>query len=314
MFVGHALLAFALVAIVGARWLPPRRALALGAVAGAFATVPDVDMGYALVGLPGARTDPLVLAASFWETGNIVHRAVTHSLVVAPAVALLAGATARWERDRGLGTLVTGVGLATGLTAAATLLSGPVSGGIMLVFCVAVGGVAVAAVRSVGVDARTTAGLALVGFVSHPFGDLFTGEPPVMLYPLATEPSLDLIVLHADPTLQLLAAFLLELGVVWSAVLVWSHLSGHSIVAATDRRAGIGAAYAAGAVVLPAPTLDLSYPFVFSVLAVGLVGAGLRLGAGRRVRRPDLVAAGLTGLTAVTVAVLAYTGAYVVLT
>lgn len=313
MFVGHALLAFALVALAASRWCGPRRALVLGAVAGAFAAVPDVDMGYALLGLTGAAGGPLALATAFWETGNLVHRAVTHSLLVAPAVALLAGVAARWERSRSRNALTAGVGLATALTAAATLVSGPVGGGVMAVFCVASAGVAVAAARTHAVTPGVTAGLALVGLVTHPFGDLFTGEPPAMLYPLATAPTTELVVLHPDPTLHLLAAFALELGTVWAAVLVWSRLAGRPVLTAADGHAGLGVAYGASALLIPAPTLSLSYPFVFSVLALGLAVAVLRLRVGAGVRRPDLVASALTGLAAVTVAVAAYAVAYLAL-
>jgi hypothetical protein len=74
--------------------------------------------------------------------------------------------------------------------------------------------------------------------------------------------------------------------------------------------------YAASVFVVPAPTLERSYPFVFTILAVGALGLFPRL---RRTdsltspgfRRPDAVAAVLTGLAAVTLAWLAYAAAYV---
>ncbi|MFT4946908.1 MAG: hypothetical protein ACI8TL_001146, partial [Natronomonas sp.] len=50
MFIGHALLAFALAALV-AQWRGwrSRQALAVGVAAGAFAALPDVDVLYAAV-------------------------------------------------------------------------------------------------------------------------------------------------------------------------------------------------------------------------------------------------------------------------
>jgi hypothetical protein len=77
--------------------------------------------------------------------------------------------------------------------------------------------------------------------------------------------------------------------------------------------------------VLPAPTLSVSYHFVFSVLAVGTVGMAPRELPISRLRRPttlsrpwlsrpdanDALAAALTGLTAVTLGTVAYTAGYV---
>ena len=92
MFVGHAALAFALVASVAlARGWDADRVFAVGLLAGGFAALPDVDIAYAVVGVAGvAGGDALTLASAFWSTGNLVHRAVTHSLVLAPPIALLA--------------------------------------------------------------------------------------------------------------------------------------------------------------------------------------------------------------------------------
>ena len=52
MFIGHALLAFAIAALVADwRGWGRRDALVVGVVAGAFATLPDVDIAYAVFGL-----------------------------------------------------------------------------------------------------------------------------------------------------------------------------------------------------------------------------------------------------------------------
>ena len=72
----------------------------------------------------------------------------------------------------------------------------------------------------------------------------------------------------------------------------------------------VGAGYAAAALLIPAPTLDLSYPFVFSVLAVGTVGVVPRFRLPRQLELPDAADAVVTGLAAVTVAAVAYTLAY----
>ncbi|UIO98530.1 metal-dependent hydrolase [Halobaculum sp. CBA1158] len=346
MFVGHALAAFALVALATRRFDgSPARALTLGAVAGLFAAVPDVDIAYALVGVASglvADAGVLRLAESFWSTGNVVHRGVTHSLVVAPVVALAAAAWVAGGRVERAGALA----LATGLVAVAVAVSGPLAGVVMAAFAAGSLAISTGVSRLDGVTPRATFALALVGLASHPFGDVFTGEPPAFAYPLVTEPIGARVALSADPTLHLLAAFGLELATVWAAVLVWSRLRAEragripgsagigdagafggrfgiagrlGLTGRVDARAVAGAGYAASAFVIPAPTLELSYPFVFSVLAVGVIGfAPVRVrGRGRTALVPEFARPGIeravfTGLSAVTLAATAYLVAYLV--
>jgi membrane-bound metal-dependent hydrolase YbcI (DUF457 family) len=319
VFVGHALLAFALVAGVAVRVVGRRRALVWGAVAAAFAAVPDVDIGYALVGVAsalGAGTgDPLALAGAFWSTGNVVHRAFTHSLVLAPAVAALAAVVVVAVRTRGPRTRASALAsvLAAGLVAVA-VPDGPLAVAVAAAFLAATVGVAVVVARRTVVGPRTVAALALVGLASHPFGDLFTGRPPAMAYPLDAVVVAERVALHPDPTLHLLAAFALELGAIWAATVVYLDLSERR--PRLSRGAALGASYAGAALVVPAPTLDLSYPFVFTVLAVGVAGLLPRLRttpAGRALALPARDSAGLSALVAVTLAWGGYTVAYLAL-
>jgi hypothetical protein len=317
VFVGHALLAFTLVGVLAGRVVGRRRALVWGAVAAAFAAVPDVDIGYALVGVAGAVSagsgDPLTLAGAFWSTGNVVHRAFTHSLVLAPAVAALAGLVVAAVRSGDRGRRLLAAALAAALVVVA-VPDGPLAVAVAVAFLAASVGVATVVARRTVVGAGTVAGLALVGLASHPFGDLFTGTPPAMAYPLEVVVVADRVALHPDPTLHLLGAFALELGVVWAATVVYLDL--------TDRRprlsrgAALGASYAGAALVVPAPTLDLSYPFVFTVLAVGLAGLLPRVRrtpTGRAVALPARDSAVLSALVAVTLAWGGYTVAYLAL-
>ncbi|MFC7068328.1 metal-dependent hydrolase [Halobaculum lipolyticum] len=326
MFVGHALAAFAIVAALSRRTgRDPSRALAWGVVAGLFAAAPDVDIGYALVGVVGslgAGAGPLGLAESFWATGNVVHRAVTHSIVVAPVVALAAAA---WVDGRASARTVA-LAAAGGLVA----VTATVGGGLAAFVTVAFVGVALAIAEAIrrrsDLSPRTTFALALVGLVSHPFGDVFTGEPPALLYPFATEVLSARVELAGDPVVHLIGAFALELATVWAAAIVWSRLRAErdgrpvrplDLPRRVDPRAVAGAGYAAGVFVIPAPTLDLSYPFVFSVLAVGALGA-IPVRVRRRGRAafvPEFAGPGVeralfTGLTAVTLAAAGYLLAY----
>jgi membrane-bound metal-dependent hydrolase YbcI (DUF457 family) len=297
MFVGHGLVAFALVVLVAQRrGVAPQRALQYGAVAGLFAAVPDVDVVYAPVGLLLSSAGT-VGPDLFWETANVIHRGPTHSLVMG---AILAGGAVLWRSGTVRRRLLS-LSLVALLVGIATVYSGLVGGVVTLVF--AMGGIAVAMFAGrLHVAPRTLAPLALVGLLSHPFGDLFTGSPPPLLYPLDIPVVTELVVLHPDPTLHLLAAFAIELSTVWLAVYAYAHATGESLVRLVHPRASFGVGYAAAALVLPAPTLEQSAHFVFSVLALGAIGAPVRPFS----EGVDWLSAVVTGLAAVTVAAVAY--------
>ncbi len=309
MMVGHALLAFALAALIVHRFWPTERALAVGAVAGTFAMVPDVDMTYALVGLAQAGFGGVwTMTAAFWGSSQLVHRAVTHSLVVGlvagPAFVLLT----RRRALRAVGALVLSL-----LVWISFVESSVLGAGVMLVFVLAGTAVALVADARTDLGPRALLGAALFGLLSHPFGDLFTGEPPQFFYPFDVVLFESRLALLADPTLNLLAIFALELATAWLAVFVYFRLRGRRLRAHVHGRAALGAGYALAALVLPAPTLSVSYHFVFSVLAVGAVGVGPQLhprNPFRIVRDPRTWLC--TGLAGITLAVLTYAGAYVV--
>lgn len=300
MFVGHGLLAFALVVFAGERLDWERRTVfAVAVLAGCFGTLPDIDVVYAPVGLllDVGLADPV---ESFWTVGNEVHRGVTHSLVVG---ALTAGGVYLLARE---GTLVrtTGLAVLAGVVALATLVSGGLAGAVTLVFALgAVGLVALA--RRYDVGARHVAGAALVGLLTHPFGDLVTGSPPALLYPFDATLVAERVFLSGDTTLHLLGAFWLEFAVVWLAVLAYFRLTDRRVADHVERPAAVGVVYGATALVLPAPTLDVSYHFVYSVLGVGFVGAVSSRPLGRPAWR-----AVVTALAAVSVASLSYAVVY----
>lgn len=305
MMLGHALLVFALVAGVTGRKASPERALALGAVAGVFAAVPDVDVLFALPGLvdgvvrlvgagvagPG---DLFTVTGSFWAASTEVHRSVTHSVVVAAPVSLAAGmVSGRGERTpvRRLAAVV----LFVGPVVAALAATGVGAAAMTATFAVAVWVAAVAARWRVDVSVRTATGLAAVGLFTHPFGDLFTGQPPQLLYPLGVDPLSTRITVAADPTLQLLAVFGLEVVAAWAALWVGLGLLGRTPLSHVRPVALAGLGYAlAGPLIVP-PTLATSYHFVFTVLGVGLLAAVVTL----RGNGPgDAVSGGSDGPTA----------------
>jgi len=331
VFVGHALLAFAL-ATLFAEWRdwPARRALTLGVVAGAFAALPDIDVLYALAALDGGRFlgDGSVDPEVFWAAANAVHRSMTHSLLVAavagPAVGLWAVRRAS-PRDKWLARSAA-VTLLLGLVAVATAVSGPLGTLVMGAFVAGGAALATLAGRWTPLRPRTIALAATAGLATHPWGDLVTGEPPRLLYPLQFTVFDGRVVLHPDPTIHLLGAFALELAVVWLAVLAVVRITDHSIGLFSDRTAALGATYGAAAIVLVPPTLDVSYHFVFSILAVGSVcgilawyrsippvHAVIRTdGVDPRAFRPDLAFVAIT-LAGTTIALVGYAVVYVAL-
>jgi len=308
MFVGHGLVAFAVVASLAARRVPRERALLAGVLAGAFATVPDVDMLFAVLGAVEAAS-PAGAAESFWTATDTLHRSVTHSLVVGAVLAaglgvLVAARSGAWRartRRVALAAALAGTGV---LVAAVWLAGGPLTAAMLGVFLTAGLGVALAAGR-LGFGPRAVAGLAAVGFLSHPFGDLLAGGPPDLLYPLGWQVLTERVVLSPDPTVHLLAAFFVELAVIWLALVVFLRLRDRRLRTVVRPRAALGVGYAAAVLAVPAPTVEVASPFVLSVLAVGLVGVPLT-------RRPRPLPAVATGLTAVTLAALAYATVYAV--
>lgn len=301
MFVGHALLAFALTVRLAGRFSVPReRALRYGVVAGLFAAVPDVDIVYAPVGLLLDSVET-VGPDVFWQTANVIHRGPTHSLLMAGALAVAVSLWAVGSRS----TRALSVGLATLLVGVGTAASGTIGGVVVLVFVLAGFAVGEYGTRK-GLGPQTLLSVSLVGLLTHPFGDLFTGSPPPFLYPFDVTVVAERVALHPDPTANLLAAFAIELGVVWLAVWTYARSSDVSLVESVNPRATLGVGYAGAALLLPAPTLEQSALFVFSVLAIGVVGAPVRPFRDGMDSREMVV----TGLSAITVAALAYALVY----
>ncbi|MFB6152675.1 MAG: metal-dependent hydrolase [Halodesulfurarchaeum sp.] len=337
MFVGHAAIALAVAGgIALLRGLPRNRALAVACLAGLFATLPDVDMLFALSGFLRAESvGPFALAAGFWRASVPVHRSITHAIPVAIGVAvgasLMTGEGGRVSPSGlGLGRtrfsrrvlhrapsrlhqtpsriprvpLVAGAGVLT-----ATLLAIRVAGSRidLLVGVVFVAGAVLLArgASQWGIDRKWILGSALLGLVSHPFGDLLTGRPPRLLFPLDLTVLDARVVLSTDPTMHLLGAFFVEVAAIWLGIGVLASLAMVDLREYLEPHALFGVGYGLLVAVFPPPTLETSYHFVFSVLAMG--GLGIIPG---RARLPHLPTAVVTGFAAVTLAGLAYTVGY----
>jgi len=279
VFIGHALLAFALATLVADwRGWSARQALALGLVAGAFAAIPDADMIYTVVALDVGRlsADTLRQPSVFWDASRAVHRSITHSLLISLAAGPAFGAwAAGTSTSRGwLAVRAVASAILLSLVWAAWVYSG-LAGAIVVGTFVAAGLIIARLARTrTDLSGLTIALVATAGLLSHPWGDLVTGDPPQLLYPLDLQLVEQTVLLHADPTVHLLGAFALELAVVWLAAFAVARVAGRPLTALFERRAVIGVAYGVAAIVLTPPTLDVSYHFVFSILGAGLfVGA-----------------------------------------
>jgi membrane-bound metal-dependent hydrolase YbcI (DUF457 family) len=276
VFVGHSAVAFVLV-VVGAsaatavtdRRYDRRRVLALAFVAGAFAAVPDADVVYALWGvITSGFGDAFAVAAAFWAASSDVHRTMTHSLVVAPVAAVAFAAVAHRGRRARLAHAF-GVAVLAAVTAFAAVTGGAL--GLVVFAAFAATGLAVATVvrEHTTLPTRSVGAAALVGLASHPVGDVFTGVPPAMVWPLEATVLAERVALSPDPTLHLLGAFAIELAVVALALHVYARLTDRRLD--VSPRATAGVAYGALVLAMPPPTLDVSYHFVFSILGVGVV-------------------------------------------
>ena len=321
MFVGHALLMFAL-AVFAAEWRgwSSRRALTLGVAAGLFAALPDIDVVYALIAIDGGRFlgGGSVRPDVFWAAANSVHRSMTHSLIVAAVAGPAFGA---WS-VRGSGRPLRGLALVglVALVAVAVAVSGTLGGIVMGAFVVGGLVTATACRRWTDLSPGIIALAATAGLASHPWGDLLTGQPPQLFYPFDTGVLGARVVLHADPTLHLLGAFAVELATVWLAAIAVVRVTDRSWRTFYGSTAALGAAYSVSALVLLPPTLETSFHFVFSIIGLGIACAGLSWyrsapatpaaaatdgGADRS--RFDFGAVGLTGTT---VALFGYTLVY----
>jgi membrane-bound metal-dependent hydrolase YbcI (DUF457 family) len=312
VFVGHGLLAFALAAVAARLFgWSHERALTLGLFAGLFGLAPDVDVVYALVGLSGAET-AMGAATGFWSASAAVHRVITHSFLIAAVAAVAAGAlTGPGRRTRLGGGLLLGA-----LVGVAGAVTGTLAAGVMAVFVLTVAALAVGA-RRVGLSPRGVAAAAAVGLGSHPPGDLLTGEPPAMLYPLDAGIVVARPAVFADPTLNLLAPLYLELATAWLAVGAYLWLTD-GLPALRGRlrgRAAIGVGFGGAALFVPPPTLDVSYHFVFPLVGLGAAAAaplpGIEVRSLADLRDQPLSVA-VTALAAVSLGVFAYTVAYLV--
>lgn len=320
MYLGHALLAFTLVAFVAhGVGLKRTRAIGIGVLAGAFAFVPDIDTVYTAYVVIQAGPEQLFPTPKYVWTDEswVVHRALTHSLLVgatATGAVWLSAASARrlkyatWTR---LGFGIASSGILGGLIWLGFSLDGWPGVATITLYLVFAGVLTGVALRY-PFDPNHIAGAAAVGLLTHPFGDVFMGRPPIFIYPVGREPIFETVTLAPDATINLVGLVLLEVFLAWCAVWVLSRIQGWPIRTRIDPLALVGLGFALAVPVIRPPTLEVAYHFMFATIATGVVvGVGARFT--RRGSQQSLGDFLITALAAVTLATLAYLGVYLVL-
>lgn len=139
----------------------------------------------------------------------------------------------------------------------------------MLVAFVAVClGIAHLATRYAPLTAGEVGTSVFLGVLTHPFGDVVAGDPPMVFYPVSEAPLLDaftpLTATNLDHTLLLLS---LELALVWGSILLAAVLTDRSV------HPGVGLAYGTAAVVAAAvlQVSSLAY-YELAVFVGGVIG------------------------------------------
>lgn len=321
MFVGHEFLAFAVAGVVvRLAGRDARTALAAGFVAALCALLPDLDVayGFATYLLAVGRGAPLSWEA-FWVVANGVHRVVTHPLPVGVAATccFAVGAAVGRIRDARVDApavptaaivafAVAGVVAAGTVVPAVARAVGDASAVVAAVYLgtAFVAGVAVArrAVAPVGVLA-VAAG---VGFLSHPFGDVFMAAPPPLFSPFAPSPLTERIAFAPDQTLNLLGVLFVEAAAVWAGFLVYLRLTDRRLRDAFAGRSVVGVGYAPAAFLLPRPTMVDAHVLGFTVVPLAVVVGATAAEWGTGTRTDRAVRGLATGLATLTVAAGAY--------
>ena len=311
MIVGHFLLAFSLVALYAIyRELGSEYALTMGLIAGGFAVLPDIDILFAareLLVLFSSGVSGFV--DSFWQTSKIVHRGWTHSLVTLFISASLFSIYHKTSY-RLIAITALPVAFFTGIHYGNVFTAG------VMIFFIA-GGLLISRIAESKVESRDFTLSVFLGLLLHPFGDVFTGTPPEFFYPFETGLFSSRVIIFGDPVINLLAIFALEFSLVWIGLLTVSKLRGIDVKREIKGFSFIGLVYAPAAIYIQAPTLEVAYQFVFSVIGFGALIAFVAVYLSEEkysdFKIDDLIGACLNLAVAVTAAFTGYVLIYTLL-
>jgi membrane-bound metal-dependent hydrolase YbcI (DUF457 family) len=309
MFVGHSAIAFVLGSMLAyILGYNNEKIIGFGVLAGAFAIVPDLDMGYAFIGiLKSGATDISTLQEEFWASGLVVHRGITHSLVIGLFGSLSFGLIAFNKSIKALGFLILIV-----LMILTLIYNGLLEFAVIVTF--SIGGVFISSIsRYANANPIMILYCSFIGILSHPFGDIFTGSSPELLYPLDFRILPTRVLLSSDPTLHFLGAFTIELLAIWLAFGVYIKLQNHNIRQYIHYYvATLGIFYSITIISLPPPTLSVSYHFVFTIILAGIIGILAEIPNPKVHSKQSRRRIFLTGLSVITVGLISYSTVYLI--
>lgn len=265
MIAGHAALGFLIAALAAYHLdVEPDKCLVIGFFAAAFAALPDIDLVFAsgeILTIFSSGSEGFI--NTFWSASESFHRGITHNLL-ALLVSSVAFAYYREKND-----LKTAMLMLSLLSVFGLILNNLMSFMIMVVFSLA--GILITYL-SVDYIEKNGFRLALfTGLLSHPFGDVFTGVPPDFFFPLGLNLLESRIVLNQDPVLNLISILLLELLILFLAVLTAIMLKEEDLRSHLTPAPLLGMIYIPLYFIVPEPTLSSAYIFVFLAVSLGFI-------------------------------------------
>jgi hypothetical protein len=268
MIAGHFFLAFSAASLAAFFWgYEGEKALKIGAAAGLFAVLPDIDIIYAFKELIEITSGFYTFSDSFWDASRQTHRGLTHSLLV--SLISVAGFSSYYmTRNRVLAAVFVFV-----VSSAAFLLDGAISAIVMMAFLFT--GMIITQKLRDSFDFKEFIAVSTTGLLTHPFGDVFTGVPPDFLYPLPLNIFESRVVFFGDASLNFLTVFGLELFFIWSAILAYIYMMDKKMLEELTMLSALGLIYGFSSFLISSPSLSTSYTFVFSILAFSILVTAL---------------------------------------
>lgn len=213
MIIGHGPVAFILL-FVGLTYFSelPKSKITTIALVGCFAAIlPDIDIVFPLVSVLSLSTLSVEqISTQFWASSEIYHRAATHSIIILWSLLGIAGLSLFLQEYVSKNTIVAILGITVCFTIALLFLPIGLPIKILLVTIVLAVNTAYTYTNEILSKQELVATFS-VGFFIHPFGDMFTGTPPEVFYPL-TPPITLTRVTFVEPTLHFILVFLVEVG------------------------------------------------------------------------------------------------------
>lgn len=313
MIVGHAMVGF-VVSVMIARKLSMSRdqQLAVGLTAMAFAVLPDFDLIVGVIGVVESGLQGISQTQQeFWTDGLKYHRGLTHSILFGLVSATIFSLISYGDRNRLLGLAL----------AIVVLLISAVSLGVLqsiVVFSYIISGIVITLIVRKYNDMRNIVVISsFTGVITHPFGDVFTGTSPQLLSPLSINVLPDIVLVSQEPTLHLLFVFILELSTVWAFVYTYLKINEESVWTYIPVYTMVGVLYGFTSMIIQPPTLEVSYHFVFSIIALGfsvmMVEAYLHAYKKQNFNLKQIQSLLISGLGVVTVSLISYLIGYIIL-